>query len=82
MGFYGNITNTSKTTFSFDLIYTTRADMELNANLDGVFLGRYVLIDYGEAPIKGYYNPDTKLFYNTANFHVSTEITGNVNFIY
>ena len=46
MGFYGNVTNTSKTTFSFDLIYTTRVDMDLNANTDGVFLGRYVLIRY------------------------------------
>lgn len=48
MGFYGNITNTSKTTFSFDKIYTSRRDMdEACAEGDGVFLGRYVLVEYG-----------------------------------
>lgn len=48
MGFYGNITNTSKTTFSFDKIYTNRRDMdEACAEGDGVFLGRYVLVEYG-----------------------------------
>lgn len=82
MGFYGNVTNTSKTTFSFDLIYTTRSDMDLNANLDGVFLGRYVLVDYGEDPIKGYYNAETQAFYNTALFSASSIITGRHNAIY
>ena len=36
MGFYGNITNTSKTTFSFDLIYDTRTEMDKNANVDDI----------------------------------------------
>lgn len=82
MGFYGNVTNTSKTTFSFDLIYTTRADMDLNSNLDGVFLGRYVLIDYGEDPIKGYFNPENSLFYNTPTFTTGTHIIGKDGMIY
>lgn len=48
MGFYGNITNTSKTTFSFDKIYANRLEMDnACANGDGVFLGRYVLVEYG-----------------------------------
>jgi hypothetical protein len=46
MGFYGNITNTSQTQFSFDRVYTSRAEMEGSANNDGVFIGRYVLIEY------------------------------------
>lgn len=46
MAFYGNITNTSKTTFSFDRTYSNRYEMDLNANRDGVFVGRYVLVDY------------------------------------
>lgn len=46
MAFYGNITNTSKTTFSFDKTYSNRYEMDLNANRDGVFVGRYVLVDY------------------------------------
>lgn len=82
MGFYGNITNTSKTTFSFDLIYTTRSDMDLNSNIDGVFLGRYVLVDYGEDPIKGYYDPVSKKFYNTALYSPTTLITGKEGMIY
>ena len=46
MGFYGNITNTSRTTFQFDRIYSSRYDMEGKTTTDGVFNGRYVLIEY------------------------------------
>ena len=46
MGFYGNITNTSKTTFQFDKIYPNRNEMDKNANSDGIYIGRYVLIEY------------------------------------
>lgn len=48
MGFYGNITNTSNTTFSFDRIYPNRLAMDANANNDGIFVGRYVLVEYQE----------------------------------
>lgn len=82
MGFYGNITNTSKTTFSFDLIYDTRTEMDKNANVDGVFLGRYVLVNYDEEPIKAYYNSQTDRFYNTANFSLSSMITPREGVIY
>lgn len=47
MGFYGNISNTSKTTFTFDRIYNNRLQMDNNCASDGVFLGRYVLVEYG-----------------------------------
>ena len=46
MGFYGNITNTSRTQFQFDKIYPNRYEMDRNAQTDGVYLGRYVLIEY------------------------------------
>ena len=46
MGFYGNITNTSNTTFSFDRIYPNRLSMDANASNDGIFIGRYVLVEY------------------------------------
>lgn len=46
MGFYGNIANTSKTTFTFDKIYSSRFDMENNSKIDNVFIGRYVLVEY------------------------------------
>ena len=48
MGFYGNITNTSNTTFSFDRIYPNRLAMDANVNNDGIFIGRYVLVEYQE----------------------------------
>jgi hypothetical protein len=51
MGFYGNISNTSKTNFSFDLIYNSRVQMEDAAESDGIFLGRYVLIQYDSPPV-------------------------------
>ncbi len=46
MGFYGNITNTSKTQFQFDKIYSSRYDMESQARTDGIYTGRYVLVEY------------------------------------
>ena len=38
MGFYGNITNTSNTTFQFDRIYPNRLAMDANVNNDGIFI--------------------------------------------
>ena len=46
MGFYGNITNTSRTQFQFDKTYPNRAAMDNAAKSDGVYIGRYVLIEY------------------------------------
>jgi len=46
MGFYGNITNTSKTQFQFDKIYSNRVEMERNLLKDNIYIGRYVLIEY------------------------------------
>ena len=50
MGFYGNITNTSRTQFQFDLIYPSRYKMETQCSKDGVYIGRYVLIEYDSNP--------------------------------
>ena len=46
MGFYGNITNTSRTQFSFDRSYASRYEMDTNCATDGVYAGRYVLVEY------------------------------------
>lgn len=49
MGFYGNITNASKVQFVFDRTYSNRKIMDQSANQldgDGVYIGRYVLVDY------------------------------------
>ena len=46
MGFYGNMSSVTKASFQFDKIYPNRHEMDLNASNDGVFVGRYVLVDY------------------------------------
>ena len=87
MGFYGNITNTSRTQFQFDRTYPNRYAMDLNASLDGIYVGRYVLIEYDkqmgadwtilaymktETPPEG--NPVTR-FYTSNRLDAATEIT-------
>ena len=46
MGFYGNITNTSRTQFQFDKTYPNRKVMDTFAKSDGIYVGRYVLVEY------------------------------------
>ena len=48
MSFYGNISNAGKTQMSFDRVYPNRKIMEENAPTDGVFVGRFVLIEYDD----------------------------------
>lgn len=80
MGFYGNITNTSKTNFVFDKIYTNRKAMDdaqrkKDPNTgqtvgDGVFIGRYVLVEYGEITEDSFikaYGPQEDGYYHIAN---------------
>ena len=66
MGFYGNVSSSNKTAFSFDITYSSRTLMETNAQTDGVFIGRYVLVEYDAPPISAYYNPNDGMFYNTS----------------
>ena len=54
MGFYGNITNTSRTQFQFDKVYSNRHEMELAMGTDGIYMGRYVLIDYDQQNMDNY----------------------------
>ena len=88
MGFYGNISNIAKTTFTFDRVYSNRLDMDQNVNTDGIFLGRYVLVDYGEQPIKGYFLLDPNdpngggYFYNSHITRPEYKIIGNTALIY
>lgn len=53
--FYGNITTATRSAFVFDRIYNTRYEMDSAANSDGVYLGRFVMVNYGNPPICGYY---------------------------
>ena len=51
MSFYGNIKRIGSQSFQFDRVYASRCEMDdaLNSdNGDGVYPGRYVLIEYGE----------------------------------
>lgn len=68
MGFYGNITNTSKTTFQFDKVYPNRLSMDANVNNDGIFIGRYVLVEYDQdAAYPIIYTEDGVNFYSSPN---------------
>lgn len=62
MGFYGNITNTSKTQFNFDRIYPNRKAMDDACKADGVALGRFVLVEYGETDFDTNYNKDKEVY--------------------
>ena len=48
MGFYGNITDMSKTHFQFDKVFHNRAEMDscLALGTDNIFTGRFVLVKY------------------------------------
>ena len=48
MGFYGHITNVQRTSMTFDRIYPNRYTMDEKASNDGVYAGRYVLIEYDQ----------------------------------
>ena len=52
MGFYGNIRNATSNSFKFDRIYSNRVMMENNADIDGVFGGRYALVEYDQPLIE------------------------------
>lgn len=57
MGFYGNITNTNKSQFTFDTIYHNRKEMDaaIKNKTDGIFIGRFVLVEYDpEVPVHYY----------------------------
>lgn len=56
MGFYGQITNSNKASFTFDKTYPNRSAMENACQNDGVFLGRYVLIEYDDPAIGIYWD--------------------------
>lgn len=80
MGFYGRIANSNKTAFSFDKVYSSRIAMDNGAENDGVFIGRYVLIEYDEPPITGYFSGTE--FYSSIAFQNANRITPREGIIY
>lgn len=78
MGFYGNITNTARTQFQFDIVYPNKTEMVKNQTTDGVYVGRYVLVEYDTET--NVHNFDRVYIYNnrlytSANHESGTLIT-------
>lgn len=48
MSLYGNVKKIGAAAFQFDRVYHSRTEMDLAASKDGVYAGRYVLVEYGE----------------------------------
>ena len=48
MSFYGNIKRIGSQSFQFDRVYPNRKAMDDDCTKDGVYPGRYVLVEYGE----------------------------------
>lgn len=71
MSFYGNIKNSARTQFYFDRIYPNRKAMDSNAAEDGIFAGRYVLVEY-EQDISADVFPQAYLFNGKMYRNVST----------
>jgi len=78
--FYGNMKNNSRASFIFDKIYPTRAAMEAALKAtdeqgtrvgDGIFINRYVLVDYH------YMLADTEINNNNIDDYY-IEVDGNV----
>lgn len=86
MGFYGNkniTANSSKSAFVFDRTYANRRDMDKAADTDGVYIGRFVLVDYGidgsmneilYTPVFIKPNTNPQEFYTSAEFEEDTRI--------
>ena len=87
MSFYGNITNTARTQFQFDRIYANRVEMESNKETDGIYAGRFVLIEYDNEmhldTLKRVFIEDDKFYIATANktsqYTLLNESTININ---
>lgn len=70
MGFYGNITNTAKTQFTFDRTYPNRKTMEARLATDEIYLGRYVLIEY-DLTNKETLDTFLRVYYVNYNFYTT-----------
>lgn len=82
-GFYGNITSQSKTQFNFDKIFPNRTLMDTNVDSDGVFIGRYVLVEYDIDSSNNYITAytDGTNFYTSPAFEETTIIEPKNNII-
>ena len=85
MGFYGNITNTSRTQFQFDRTFPNRKTMDNFISTDGVYIGRFVLVEYDKELAADWctvaYQKSiggVKHFYSSGSLESTTELLYNV----
>ncbi len=78
MGFYGNLANVARTTFSFDKTYSTHFEMVLKEASDQVFVGRYVLLDYDH---EDDVNDDLYKLTQLVQYLIKTDLTFNWDII-
>lgn len=85
MGFYGNITNTSRTQFQFDRTFPNRKTMDNFISTDGVYIGRFVLVEYDKELAADWctvaYQKSiggVKHFYSSGGLESTTELLYNV----
>jgi len=71
-GFYGNISTSNRSAFTFDKVYANRRSMDQEGAGDGVFLGRYVLVEYDDPPLQGYYSQTKDEFYSDPHYSESS----------
>ena len=71
-GFYGNISTSNRSAFTFDKVYANRRSMDKEGAGDGVFLGRYVLVEYDDPPLQGYYSQTKDEFYSDPHYSESS----------
>lgn len=81
MGFYGNISNLGKTNMTFDKIYSNRLFMDSQADSDGVYLGRYALVEYSQTHFQdtfiSFYLDDDGNKKADANLNVDLQLVKN-----
>ena len=84
MGFYGNITNTSRTQFQFDRTFPNRKVMDQFIGTDGVYIGRFVLVEYDKALAAdwcttAYLRSDEQ---GVKHFYGSPQLSSNSEYLY
>jgi len=84
MGFYGNISGSTKSAFTFDKVYANRATMDtsLENGNDNVFLGRYVLIEYDDAPVSIWIIIRDGVMRAYSDYELTTILTPMANVVY
>lgn len=78
MGFYGNINNLTNTQFQFDKIYPNRKIMDASIKDDDIYIGRYVLVEYGSEYREDSYKPfyiSGGALYTSPNKEILSKVT-------